>query len=1490
MMVRPGDDARVRCASSSNVRVNSIEWSKDGDRLPEGAYQQEGELVIPRCRKEYEGRYICTIYFVNGEQKVAHMTLQIEDHTSNVQPPQMALPTVTIDPTIQRINLGGTATFRCDARGNPTPRIRWTKSGDQLAPNHQIQGNVLRIVQATQRDRGVYVCVAESTAGTVQAAAIVEIEDSQEGPRIELDMGNVVDINIGDSFVSYECRATGSPPPSVTWTRVNSEPMTRNTQTAGGVLRFNVITGEEQGTYVCTAVSSAGTATATLTIRVKGGSPRVVIKPAGPQRLSQGQRLIAECRVEGIDDAQLYWQSPSHQQVAGPIAGPQYGSALLDITSVAGHHSGTYTCVARGRTDQAQGTLDVVVVDYNAGDDSQWTTRDPSRTDPHETVEHIAVNVVPQEIQVSRGEAAEFRCTAIGYPAPVMEWSREGDRLPYNHVVRDGLLRIERVEEQDSGTYRCTARNNAGERVANVRLSVTATPTIMLLPAAQTLRPGDFFRVQCTAEGSEPITYEWNKVNGQLPASATVRNGLLEVVSVSAADAGRYQCVAVNNAGRSQSISELSVLAPPSAIISPRTVVKGTGETAEFSCEVTGSPLPRVQWQKENGNLPERHVIEGNRLIIYNVQYQDTGRYICLVANEVGNTRDYATLTLSASSNGNEPSVRERKETVYVGDQVEIDCTAAGDPKPVVKWIKVDGDMSPGVQLRGTRLEIRRITEEDQGTYRCVATSVIGTVFDQVTITVEAPAVVPLSRQSRMVSVGSAVTLACQARGNPAPTVTWSRRDGELPRNHQSRDGLLIIPAIREEDFGEYICSASNRFGSAEGIIVLQSGELVPYFAQNPKSFMTYKGIKEPYQSFDLEVSFKPQTSDGLILYTGKSNDGTGDFVSFGLRNRRAEFRLNVGSGPGIIISDPLQLDQWHTVRIKREGKHATLYMLDKEYTGEAPGDFIGLDVTEMMPLFIGGAPDFNKISKLADFTEGFIGCISRVLVSGTVLNLGGEFLDGEGITDCPVCQYRPCQRGGICRPAATKTGYRCECVKGYSGLQCEQIGERCSPGICGDVGRCYDLANGQGYKCSCPVGQFGLNCEQGSRLHTPMFNYTSYITYQTIPDALMELQLSLVFKAKSVEDALLLYDASSSDGNSDYISLAIKDGYVVFQFDTGSEPAIIKSNELVRVGEWTTVSLERNQRDGSLTIDDRYTVKGSSPGDTVGLNLKTPLYVGGVNHSLVRVAPSVGVTAGFSGCIAQLKIGSTMMNLIQSAIEFRDVTECDNGRPRPCASAPCQNRGTCQQLVGDQFVCHCPLGYAGTLCETTSVVGMSAKFSGTGYIELPQALLPHKSTTSEEIIELTVTTRQSDALLFWNGQMPTTPGRGKDFVSIAIENGRAVFSYQLGSGIANITADGEIINDGLPHHIRATRTGQRGDMEIDGFSLYVGISGGSLTELDTYGNIYIGGLPDAPLMTGGRFKTGLVGCLANVHLMSVGPLDLSLEAVKGVDVEPCES
>ena len=72
--------------------------------------------------------------------------------------------------------------------------------------------------------------------------------------------------------------------------------------------------------------------------------------------------------------------------------------------------------------------------------------------------------------------------------------------------------------------------------------------------------------------------------------------------------------------------------------------------------------------------------------------------------------------------------------------------------------------------------------------------------------------------------------------------------------------------------------------------------------------------------------------------------------------------------------------------------------------------------------------------------------------------------------------------------------------------------------------------------------------------------------------------------------------------------------------------------------------------------------------------------------------------------------------------------------------------------------------------------IGTSAGFRGDGYVELPLRLLPHRSSQVEEVIEMTISTDQSDGLLLWHGQRPSVRGRGKDYLSLALHGGKVVF------------------------------------------------------------------------------------------------------------------
>ncbi len=49
-----------------------------------------------------------------------------------------------------------------------------------------------------------------------------------------------------------------------------------------------------------------------------------------------------------------------------------------------------------------------------------------------------------------------------------------------------------------------------------------------------------------------------------------------------------------------------------------------------------------------------------------------------------------------------------------------------------------------------------------------------------------------------------------------------------------------------------------------------------------------------------------------------------------------------------------------------------------------------------------------------------------------------------------------------------------------------------------------------------------------------------------------------MMFKPRKTTDGLLMYNAFSSDGVGDYISLSIKDERVEFRFDSGSGTSYI--------------------------------------------------------------------------------------------------------------------------------------------------------------------------------------------------------------------------------------------------------------------------------------------------------------------------------------------
>ena len=63
----------------------------------------------------------------------------------------------------------------------------------------------------------------------------------------------------------------------------------------------------------------------------------------------------------------------------------------------------------------------------------------------------------------------------------------------------------------------------------------------------------------------------------------------------------------------------------------------------------------------------------------------------------------------------------------------------------------------------------------------------------------------------------------CSVSGNPQPTITWSKRDGQSDITQSAvLRGTLLLQTVAGSDSGVYKCSASNILGQAEALVQLE--------------------------------------------------------------------------------------------------------------------------------------------------------------------------------------------------------------------------------------------------------------------------------------------------------------------------------------------------------------------------------------------------------------------------------------------------------------------------------------------------------------------------------------------------------------------------------------------------------------------------------------------------------------------------------------------
>uniref|UniRef100_A0A671NR07 Protein turtle homolog B-like n=1 Tax=Sinocyclocheilus anshuiensis TaxID=1608454 RepID=A0A671NR07_9TELE len=293
----------------------------------------------------------------------------------------------------------------------------------------------------------------------------------------------------------------------------------------------------------------------------------------------------------------------------------------------------------------------------------------------------------------------------------------------------------------------------------------------------------------------------------------------------------------------------------------PQFVTARAGDSVVLGCDVShplnGQQTPYVvEWFKFGVPIPffinfrfypphvdpeyaGRASLHGKAsLQIDHVRSEDQGWYECRVLMleqqyDTFHNGSWVHLTVNAPPTFTDtpPQYVEARE----GGSITLTCTAFGNPKPVVTWLR-DGDQltsNKKYTVSDGSLTVQAITREDRGAYSCRAHSDQGEVLHTTRLLVQGPPYILSPPENITVNISQNAQFTCQAEAYPGNlTYTWYWEEDNVYFKNDLKlrvrifiDGTLIIYRVKPEDAGKYTCSPSNSLGispSASAYLTVQ--------------------------------------------------------------------------------------------------------------------------------------------------------------------------------------------------------------------------------------------------------------------------------------------------------------------------------------------------------------------------------------------------------------------------------------------------------------------------------------------------------------------------------------------------------------------------------------------------------------------------------------------------------------------------------------------
>ncbi|CAF1682384.1 unnamed protein product, partial [Adineta ricciae] len=368
-----------------------------------------------------------------------------------------------------------------------------------------------------------------------------------------------------------------------------------------------------------------------------------------------------------------------------------------------------------------------------------------------------------------------------------------------------------------TGKYECKVENQYGTHTSEINIDVLAPPSTQQKMQDFEVSRGQEVTITVTAEGSPLPTCTWyhndKPITVQPDRIVIVDDGpshTLKILDAQLTDDGQYKAVIENAMGKTELVSQVTVMDVPDISSEPIDIRVSHGGSCTLECHAPGKPVPEVKWTKGGKEIkPTENLLfestpDGNhQLTINNAQSDHAGQYIANVKHKIRAQQMIfnviVTAPLTVKQTPTDLNVLQTQNAVIT---FEVD----GLPRPTITWLfngtPIQSSPKYKMETKGNQiiLTVNKTDFVDSGVYTAVVDNGIDKIEVPVKMNVgvkpKVEAAKPANDQSCV--IGQDTQISWKFSGIEKPQVTWLFNGQPLEANErlqisESEDGTSTL-------------------------------------------------------------------------------------------------------------------------------------------------------------------------------------------------------------------------------------------------------------------------------------------------------------------------------------------------------------------------------------------------------------------------------------------------------------------------------------------------------------------------------------------------------------------------------------------------------------------------------------------------------------------------------------------------------------------------